>query len=119
MERTNMDYVDDNPDNPNLISRRFQNPLTRLEDIGRRIKERQYLDVTIGTEYNPKYLFELYYDFLFMSRILAKLGVMFRAGGNNYEYVFYIDHQDHSDAVVISAISAKLNEANRLEKEHC
>jgi len=78
-----MHNVDNDPDNPGLISRKFVNPFKRLEDISRRIEEGKYLAVTICGEHNPKYLFELYYDFVFLNHILANLGLMSKVSSNS------------------------------------
>jgi hypothetical protein len=66
--------VDHNPDDPTLISRNFENPFTRLEDIRKRIKT-SYLDITIKAPNAEKYLYELYYDMVFLKNLLVSLGV--------------------------------------------
>jgi hypothetical protein len=66
--------VDHNPDDPTLISRHFENPFNRLDDIRKRIKT-SYLDITIKSPHVEKYLYELYYDMVFLKNLLVALGV--------------------------------------------
>lgn len=66
--------VDHNPDDPTLISRSFADPFARLNNIRDRIKN-QYLDITIKAAAADKYLYELYYDLVFLKNLLVRLGI--------------------------------------------
>jgi hypothetical protein len=68
-------HVDHNPDDLGLISRNFEDPHARLLNFAERVKD-QYLKATIGAGYVDKYLYELYYDIVFVKEILSKLGVL-------------------------------------------
>jgi hypothetical protein len=67
--------VDDNPDDLGLISRQFENPEARLLNFAERVSTK-YLDVTIGSGQVEKYLYELYYDLVFVRKILSNLGAL-------------------------------------------
>ena len=71
-----MTYVDHNPEDPTMISRNFKDPFERLKNIQERLAKGKYLDITIGCGGTDKYLYELYYDMIFMRSILSRLGVM-------------------------------------------
>lgn len=66
--------VDHNPDDPTLISRNFADPFARLNSIRDRVKS-QYLDITIKAATPDKYLYELYYDLVFLKNLLVRLGI--------------------------------------------
>jgi hypothetical protein len=80
-----MTYIDHNPEDPTMISRRFEDPVAHLKNIEQRIKSK-YFDLTIGSGAAEKYLYELYYDLLFMRNILSKLGVMSNISGAPLEH---------------------------------
>ena len=69
------DTIDHNPNDPTTISRKFEDPFKRLEDINERIHNGKYFDVTIGSGVTDKYLWELYYDLIFINLLLIELGV--------------------------------------------
>ena len=69
------DAVDNNPDDPTVISRNFEDPFKRLENIKERLDDRTYFNVTLGNGATDKYLWELYYDLIFIKFILIGLGV--------------------------------------------
>jgi hypothetical protein len=97
--------VDHNPDDPTLISRHFENPFTRLEDIRKRIKT-SYLDITIKAPNAEKYLYELYYDMVFLKNLLVFLGV--------FEDEAIISDYPNAAGIekVVEAIRKKLLKAN-------
>jgi hypothetical protein len=67
--------VDHNPDDIGLISRDFDDPQARLLNFSERVSDK-YLEATIGAGYVDKYLYELYYDVVFIRAILAGLGAL-------------------------------------------
>ncbi len=67
--------VDNNPDDLGIISRKFENPEARLLNFAERVSNK-YLDVTIGSGQVEKYLYELYYDLVFVRKILSNLGAL-------------------------------------------
>jgi hypothetical protein len=107
-----MSYVDHNPDDPTLISRRFQDPFARLVDIHRRIKTQKYFDITLGNLNSDKYLYELYYDFLFLCHILSSLDVMPKVSDTPAEHVVGNVSQ------IVNAITEKLNNRDRVNGLH-
>lgn len=67
-------YMDHNPDDPTVISRNFSDPFARLQDIRERIKDK-YLQITVCAPNAEKYLYELYYDMVFLKNILVGVGL--------------------------------------------
>lgn len=100
-------YVDHNPDDPGLISRMFKCPFARLANIQKRLSHNdgdgKYFDITLGNPQSDKYLYELYYDMLFMRSILAKLGVIDKVSESVSNIVF-----DNSVNKVVNKIAQNI-----------
>jgi hypothetical protein len=93
--------VDHNPDDPTFISRHFSDPFARLANLRQRIKD-QYFDITIGSQSSEKYLYELYYDLVFLKNLLVALGIYDEPG-------FKADLANNSGVdKVVEAIRSKL-----------
>jgi hypothetical protein len=102
-------YVDHNPDDLGLISRKFKCPFERLKNIQSRLSNNgtnasaPYFDMTIGSGHADKYMYELYYDMIFMRSILAKLGVIDKVSESVSNIVF-----DNSVDQVVNRISENI-----------